>query len=378
MPSRSPSRSVLMAIALVVILTLWLAFGDLASFRDTPPEAAPTPKTALTRVEIMERDASDFSPYLLIQGQLNAESEVALRARQSGQVAGLPVSQGRRVSQGDVLLEIDQQALPARLNQAQSELTLAQAELDGAERLRQRSMISDTEYLRLQSQLSRARAEVATLRRELDDTRPQAPFAGRLDRLDVELGDELQAGETWGLLIEDNRLIAKGWVPQRQALDLDIGLPATVRLLDGSELNGTLNYVSRRADEATRSFAIEVILDNPEQRRLAGASATIELALPTKPVHRVSPGLLHLTADGRLALKHLDTQNRVILDPVELVSSDADQARVAGLPEHIRLITLGAGFVAPGEQVEPVLAASNPDTAGPVNRPQATNADAAP
>lgn len=378
MSYRSPSRPVLMAFALVAILALWLAFGDLASFRDEAPEAGAVSQTPPARVEIMARDASDFAPRLLVQGQLKAEYEVELRARHSGQVASLPVSQGSRVAKGDVLLEIDQQALPARLNQAQSELSLAQAELDGAERLRTRSMISETEYLRMQSQLSRARAEVATLRRELEDTRPQAPFAGRLDRLDVDPGDELQSGETWGLLIEDNRLIAKGWVPQRQALGLDVGLPATVRLLDGSELNGVLSNISRRADDATRSFAIEVMLDNPEQRRLAGASATIELTLPTRRVHRVSPGLLSLNPEGQLALKHLDDQDRVVLTPVELVSSDADQARVAGLPEHIRLITLGAGFVAPGEKVEPVAAASNPATAGPVNSSQSTSEPPAP
>jgi multidrug efflux system membrane fusion protein len=355
-----------MAFVLVVLLALWLAFGDLASFRDSPPDAEPAPETPPTRVEIMERQASDYAPRLIVQGQLEAQFEVELRARQNGRVASLPVAQGSRVEKGEILLAFEQEELPARLAQAESELTLARAELAGADTLRQRSLISEPEYLRRQSALSGAQAEVATLKRQLDDTRPRAPFAGRLDRLDVDPGDELQVGEQWGLLIEDRRLIAKGWIPQRQVLGLEPDLPATVRLLDGSELTGTLSSVSRRADEATRSFAIEVLLDNPEQRRLAGASASIELTLPTRLVHRVSPGLLSLDPEGRLALKRLDAEDRVVLDRVELISSDADQARVAGLPEQIRLITLGAGFVQPGERVEPVPAAGNPDTAGPM------------
>lgn len=374
MPFRRPSRSVLMAFVLVLALALWLAFGDLSHFRDTPPDAEPAEPPAPARVEIMERDASDYAPRLLIQGQLEAEFEVELRARQSGRVAELPVAQGTRVEKGDTLLAFEQEELPARLDQAESEQTLARAELAGADKLRQRSLISEPEYLRLQSALSRARAELASLKRQLDDTRPQAPFAGRLDRLDVDPGDELQVGEQWGLLIDDRRLIAKGWVPQRQALGLSEGLPARVELLDGSELAGTLSSVSSRADEATRSFAIEVLLDNPEQRRLAGASASIELTLPARRVHRVSPGLLSLDPQGQLALKRLDDEDRVVLEKIELVSSDADQARVAGLPEHIRLITLGAGFVEPGERVEPVVAAGNPDTAGPIDsRPNAAS-----
>lgn len=378
MSYRRLSRPVLMAFCLTALLALWLAFGDLASFRDTAPDAEPASQTSLPRVEVMEREASEFTPRLLIQGQLKAEYEVELRARRNAQIVNLPVAQGSRVTQGQVLLEIDQQALPAQLEQARSELNLANAELDGAERLRSRSMISETDYLRLKSQYSRAQADVATLQRELDDTRPRAPFAGRLDRLDIDPGDELQVGETWGFLIEDSQLIAKGWVPQRQALELAIGLPATVRLLDGSTLSGSLSHIASRADEATRSFAIEVMVENPEHRRLAGASATIELTLPTRRVHRVTPGLLHLGPDGQLALKHLDDDNRVMLERVELVSSDADQARVTGLPDQVRLITLGAGFVDAGQTVEPVPASSNPDTAGPVNTPHSTSEIPAP
>lgn len=367
MPHRRPLRSVLMAFVLIVLLALWLAFGDLARFRNTPPDAEPVSATPPTRVEIMVRHASDYAPRLVIQGELEAEFEVELRARLNGRVASLPTAQGTLVNQGDLLLAFEQQELPAQLTQAQSELTLAKAELAGADRLRQRSLISEPEYLRLKSALSRGQADVATLQRQLDDTRPKAPFSGRLDRLDVDPGDELQVGEQWGLLIDDRRLIAKGWVPQRRAMTLEAGLPATVRLLNGSELSGTLSNVSSRADEATRSFAIEVLLDNTEQRRLAGASASIELTLPTQRVHRVSPGLLTLDPQGQLALKRLDDEDRVVLERVELVSSDASQARVAGLPEHIRLITLGAGFVEPGEHVEPVPATGNPDTAGPIN-----------
>ena len=356
---RLPPLPPLLAIGLTLLLLLWLALGDLDRFRDAPPAAGETEETAPTRVEVATLTAEPHAPTLVLQGQLEAYRELELRARQTGRVASLPIMLGGRVVQGEVLLELEQDALPARLEQAEAELTLARAELAGADDLRRRELISRTDYLRLQSGVSRGVAEVAGLRRQLDDTRPTAPFDAVLDRLDVDVGDLIQVGEPWGRLIDDSRLVATARAPQREAHDLTPGLPVELRLLDGSRLDGELTHVASRADDATRSFAVEVTLDNPERRRLAGASATLRIRLPERPVHRFSPALLVLDAEGRLAVKHLDDDDRVVETPVALVEVDAREARVAGLPERVRLITLGGGFVAPGERVSPVPVATD-------------------
>ncbi|TDR49580.1 multidrug efflux system membrane fusion protein [Halomonas ventosae] len=364
MPRRLPPLSVLLAIGLACLLLVWLALGDIEGFRDTAPASDEAAGPAPTRVEVTERQAQTHAPRLVLQGQLEAHREVELRARQAGRVEALPVALGERVRQGETLLALAREELPARLEQAEAELALARAELAGAEELRRRELISNPDYLRLKSGVSQALAEVAALRRQLDDTRPEAPFDGVLDRLDVELGDLVQVGEAWGRLVDDSRLTALAAAPQRDALSLSPGLPVEIQLLDGTRLPGELSHVASRAEESTRSFPVEATLANPEGRRLAGASATLVIRLPERRVHRLSPALLELDGDGRLAVKHLDDDDRVHLTPVELVSADAETARVAGLPERVRLITLGGGFVEAGERVEAVPAETVSPQAG--------------
>lgn len=354
MARRPPPFSALLAIGLMLLLLLWLAFGDWQRFHDSPPDADARDALAAPRVEVRDSRSVAHAPQLLLQGQLEAYRELELRARQAGRVEALPVALGSRVEAGQTLLELARDELPQRLAQAESQLALAQAELAGAEELRRRQLISNTEHLRLQSSVAAAVAELASLRRQLDDTRPSAPFSGVLDRLDVELGELVQIGESWGRLVDDSRLTATAWVPQRDALLLESGLSAEVRLLDGSRLPGTLTHVASRADDATRSFAVEARVENPERRRLAGASATLVIQLPERAVHRLSPALLELDEEGMLAVKHLDEEDRVVRQRIVLVDADAREARVAGLPERVRLITLGGGFVAPGERVTPV------------------------
>lgn len=286
---RRPPLSYLLAAGVLLALLAWLALGDLQRFQTRAPADEPAPEPAPIRVEYRHSQATPHFPRLQVQGQLRPFREVELRTRREGRVAELPVAVGTRVAAGDTLLALAQDALAAQLERTEDELALARAELAGAEQLRQRELISRTEQLGLQAGVSRAAAEVAELRRALDDTRPAAPFDGVLDRLDAELGDILQPGEAYGRLVDDSRLIASAWVAQRDARHLAPGLPAEVRLLDGETLTGELTHVASRADDATRTFYLEVTLDDPRGLRLAGASTSLTITLPPREVHALSP-----------------------------------------------------------------------------------------
>ena len=56
-------------------------------------------------------------------------------------------------------------------------------------------------------------------------------------------------------------------------------------------------------------------------------------------------------------MKYVDEQNQVVFRTVKLLSVSTEGAWVTGLPDEVRLITRGAGFVSEGEHVEPVDAA---------------------
>ncbi len=49
--------------------------------------------------------------------------------------------------------------------------------------------------------------------------------------------------------------------------------------------------------------------------------------------------------------KVLDVDNIVTLMPVEIVKSERDKVWVTGLPDNVNIITVGQGFVAPGDKV---------------------------
>ncbi|SHE35446.1 membrane fusion protein, multidrug efflux system [Modicisalibacter ilicicola DSM 19980] len=342
------------ALLLGVALFVWLLLGDVQHFRAEPPATIQVQTPSLPRVEVRLSEAREHTPDLTLQGQLEPHRDIILRPRRTGTVAALPHPQGSRVEAGDTLLELDEEDLPEQLAQAEAELKLALSEREGARRLSGKNLVSSNEVLRLESAVAEARAELARLRQLRADARFKAPFTGVLDRLDVELGDFVQPGEDVGKLVEIDRLIATARAPQRRAPELRTGLPVTATLLSGEQLQGELSFVASSADSATRSYALEANLANPERLRIAGASATLDIALPSRQAHRLSPALLILDDRGRLGVKHLDDSDTVRFTPVSLLTADAHQTWVTGLPDQVRLITLGGGFVDLGEQVEAV------------------------
>ena len=345
-----------LACLITLVLVVWLALGDFQRFQSAPPESDTTPRDSISRVEVLIQSSKPYTPKQILQGQLTAERETRLRASTAGYVVEKPVAQGDNVSQGETLLILDDDALPQRLKQARDEQALAEAEFAGAQNLRRRELISQPELLRRQSTLSASTAQVAQLEKQMSDTRPTAPFDGVLDRVQVELGDLLQPGEEWARLIDDRHFTGVAWVSQQQIGQLSVGLPVTARLLNGSSLSGEVSYISQRAEEATRTFYIEVTLDNPERKHLAGGSAEFTVTLPSRQVHTLSPALFNLNDQGQLAIKHVVEGNQVAQTAIELVSTDTERAYVAGLPDPVTLITLGAGFVSPGDTVTTVSA----------------------
>lgn len=354
MPTKK-TRSLILSAAFLLALIIWMVSGDFLSSRSEAPEQPASTASQPFRVETLWLEAQPFQPQLRFQGQLHPAQQVEIRAETSGRVERLLVKEGQRVSQGQPLVQLAEDTRPAQLAQLRAELVARQAEVDAAQRLQTANHLARTEFLRLQSSLLQIQADLKAAELDLEFTRPRAPFAAYVNRQQLEPGDAIQQGQTLLQLVETRRLKAEAWVPQQQVQQLQEGQPVTVTLLDGQQLQGKVSVIAHQADPQTRSFRIQALLDNPDLLRLAGASATLEVELPSLPAHYFSAALLSLNDEGRLGVKTVNEQQRVAWLPVRLLSSDAQGVWVAGLPASCQVITLGGGYVKEGEEVTPVV-----------------------
>lgn len=347
-----PPSPPVIAVIIAVVLALWLLVGEKQSARDTAPGEQVKPQQGLSEVEVRWSQATPMDREQQVQGSITAWQQVDVRAQVAGRVEQLLKQQGDAVDAGGALLRLSDEGRSQRLTQMRADVHLRQKELEGGRTLTADKLISQTDLARLESELARAQAELAAAELAVEYNQPKAPFGGWVDRRYVEVGQLVQPGEILMTVVDASRIRVSGQVPQLQAGEIQPGQQVTVKLLDGRELQGQVHFVSLAADPATRSFYVEVHAANPELWRVAGASATLRIQQASVSAHRVSPALLSLNAEGGLGVHVVNDDNTVVFNPVQVVSIEGNGAVVSGLPERVRIITQGAGFVRPGQQVD--------------------------
>ena len=349
------NRSVLSAIAVVAGLSVWMFSGMDSQAEDTAEAPLEKETVVPTKVQVIHSTAKPVQRLVSVQGQVEALRIVQLKAEVDGRVARLPVAEGARVTAGTELIKLADDYRPAQLAEAQARLKKAQSDLRASQKLRKRGLQAENQIVADQAEVESARAQLAQIRYQLAHTRIDAPFAGVLNRRTVEQGDFVERGQQVAELVDDEQLIVTGQVPQHFVNGLQVGQAINMKLVTGESLTGSLQFISATADADTRSYRVEVALENPDHRRLIGLSATLQLPVAELSGHWVPGSVLGLSTEGELQVKTLDGHDRVEIRTVELIRTDKDGFWISGLPEGVVLVSVGQHFVGAGERVDPIL-----------------------
>ena len=354
MNMKSMLSPVKIAVLLAVLLVVWLLIGDKKQALDEPPAQGEPTEQALASVEVKRLNASAIDQYIVAEGQLAPWQAVTVTAQVAGRVTALKKLEGSWVNAGEVLLTLSDEGRSLKLEEAKALIALREQELASGLKLESSKFLAETERKRLQSALVSAKADLKARQLEVQYANPEAPFTGVVNKRHVDVGAYVTMGAALMDVVDTQLLRVKAHIPQQQVARLDLGQKADVTLLDGRKLQGELSFISAAADSSTRTYAIEVTVKNPERARLAGASATIKIHLPTVNAHRISPALLHLDGEGQLGVYAVDKQGSVVFHQAKNIQVDNEAATVQGLPDSLRVISLGAGFVKLGQKVSAV------------------------
>jgi membrane fusion protein, multidrug efflux system len=336
--------------AVLTVVAVWIASGAL--FRDDPEPRTPAEREpALTLVAVRQSQAQPVERILVLQGDLQPEQVVVVRAETGGQVEQWHVPLGAAVEPGDLMAQLDPGERRSQLRQARARLNVTEQQLSATRQLVKEGFESKIRLETVRAEMEAAQAELAVIQEEIGRTRIRAPIAGRLDQRIAEQGDFVATGAEVARIINNNPLRAIVQVPQHSIGRLEVGQPARIAVHRHGRVEGRVAFVSTFADPGTRTFRIEVEVPNPDQRLPAGTSAEVEIPTEQVPAHRVSPAIIGLDDEGRVGVKTVGEDGRVQFHAVVVVRAEREGVWVAGLPERARIITVGQGFVRAGEQV---------------------------
>ena len=358
-----------MALSILAIVVVWMAVpreqtldrdesADNSSLRIEISEEGSTasedPGTFVVRAKRVSPE--NYVRQIRVRGRTEAFRHVEVRAEEAGRIVKEPVRRGSRVREGDVLCEVAIDNRQVNLNEALSRLEQAEFEYLAALDLQEQGLQSDVIVAQLKATLESSKAAVARAELAVDKTQILAPFDGIVETRAVELGDLLNVGTVCASVLDDTPMLLIGLVPEQEVRGLDVGSPVTGQLLTGETVRGTVSYLARAADAISRSYRIEVEVD--ERYRNLRTGITVELLVDSENInaYRIPPSALTLDDNGKIGIKILNSQNKVEFFNVEIVGDETNQLEpgiwITGLSGNITLVTVGQEIVFPGQTVD--------------------------
>lgn len=369
------SRGVWILLLVVVALAVAIYAGlhdrrgaDAALKRATQAAAVPT-------VAVTYPTASAPSDELVLPGTARAFTDAPIYARANGYLKKWYVDIGARVTQGQILAEIETPELDQQLRQARADLENARATMEMArttadrwQTLLKRDAVSRQETDEKVSDYNAKRAVVdsnsANVKR-LEDLqsfqRITAPFDGVITARNTDLGALIDAGagvqaRELFRLASTSKLRVFVSVPQAYAQAARPGTPTAITLEEnpGKVYRGTLARTSTALDPNARTMLSEVEMDNPTGEVLPGAYVVVRLrvgretrgmTIPANTLLFRSEGLrVAVARNGRAELVEVTLGRdygksvEVVagLQPTDAVILDPADSLVSGAPVRVR------------------------------------------
>ena len=350
-------KSWLMSGGIVIIVLLWLASGQIGNddsepaSRAQPVAAAGAPKNA---VRVRTQSAEEVMRTIVVNGKTAPARSVELAAETDGRVEFIGAERGASLERGDILVRLDQRDRAARLAQARALVRQREVEYEGRERLKSASYVSEAQLQEAIALLETAKAELTRAELDLEYMTIRAPFAGALQARMVEIGDFVKRGDPVATYVDNRTIIVSANVSEFDAQAVEVGEMAEARLATGETVRGRIRYVAPVADEATRTFTVELEVDNRDGLLRAGGTAELRIPAEVVLAHRISPSLLTLDDAGNVGVKIINDDGEVEFVVADIALSSHDGVWLAGLPETTTIITVGQGYVAPGSVVAAV------------------------
>ena len=378
------------AVALVAIG--WLG-RESVGFRETPrgaKEAGPTPVAAVAATNAL------FNPPAVYVGHVEPAEVTDILPQIDGYIRRVCFTEGAKVEKGDLLFEIDDEQYLAAKNlrhsevaSAEARVTVAQAEVDRAERYYRRLAAVDergvtaTERDTAETTLAsakaalnaanaavgQARASAAIADFNLRHTKIHSPISGRIGRAMRHVGDYVSPSKSPLARVvrtDPMRVVFPvsdrdydAWQAAAERGGRAVGDTRRFRLLmpDGSHYGheGEIEFGDNEMSRETATLAMRVAFPNPAGRLVANAFVRVlsdernpasALVVPTSALVRSDEGLQAWKIDG-------DCRAHPVA--VETDGEWNGLSRVAkGLSEGDKIVSLGAFKLKDGDAVRVV------------------------
>lgn len=285
-------------IALLLGMGSYYAYSSFFSGGDGDGQMGGAPVSVAT---VLVKDMTEWAEF---PGRLEAVHTAEIRPRVSGAITKIHFHDGQVVKKGQVLFTIDPKPYQAQVARAKGSVaaanslyTNAKSEFDRAEPLLKTQNISKRDFdsrksalYQAEGELMAAKGDLALAQVNLDYASVQAPFAGRVGRAEITVGNVVNSGFEAPILTtivatspiyasfevdEQNFLNHIQGVPQEKlaTIPVEIGLANQ----EGTPHQARIHAFDNQLNAGSGTIRVRAIVDNQDGALIAGLFAKVRM-----------------------------------------------------------------------------------------------------
>jgi membrane fusion protein (multidrug efflux system) len=234
-------------------------------------------------VEVIGVASGSVSTYITATANLIPEEEVQVLAEAEGRVTRLLVEEGDHVAAGQLLASLLRDEAEILHNKAQLKAANAEMAYERAERMHGEKLIAQEEYDKTTMDHRIAQQELAEADWRLEKTEIRAPFAGRLTKRNINLGQHVRPGDELFVVTDFDPLISRIYLPEKDVLPLKEGrqVDITLKADESVRFRGHIRQISPVVDTATGTVKVTVAAIDPPAVVRPGGFVTIDIVRST-------------------------------------------------------------------------------------------------
>lgn len=341
-----------------------VALAALAALSACSSEAV-TVDTTPRLVQLGEVSGQDAESRREFVGRVEARQTVDMAFQVGGQLAALPVTEGQRIAEGELVAQLDLEDFERALQETRVQMQQARTDLERQRTLHERGIASQAALDSAQTQYDLRQVALENAQRNVEYATLNAPFDGLVSRRLVDNFTIVSPGQPIVRIQDIGELRVSIPVSEDMVATFDqtnlIELEAAFSFLPGQTFSLTPRELVSEPDDTSNTYrAIAALPDNIPANILPGMTATVwaeferngpvstNVAVPLTAVAERPDGTnmvwLYDAETGTVASRDVETDglrgDRVIIS--------------AGVEPGDRIVTAGVSALHEGMEVRPL------------------------
>lgn len=231
----------------------------------------------LSLVKVREIEGEKFTERYKIIGVVKPNTSAKLSSEEGGIITYLSKDKGSSVSRGETVVVLKKDFDKASYDQALSQYELAKDNYERAEKLYLENVTTEQVYTNAKLQMQIAEKTVEIYRTRLGKGYIKSPISGVVDAKYMNLGEMTSPGAPILSIVDVSRVKIEAGIPEKYVTRLSKGreVEITFDVLPEEDFSGQISYISPTLNSQSRTFDIEIILNNKDRKLKPEMSANI-------------------------------------------------------------------------------------------------------